>query len=681
MPHKNTPYLPPEVVQIIVDYLAFEHPPTLMNLAKACKTYYTCCRPAIKSLLFHDIKLPVPRSCRASDKFNAAAKNLVNRLEAAQSFSAVRRLFIPCIRSVRYSWELPTADEEAKSREWEPPRLSDLKCSRADTYTTQYGNWEKSHQMQDCLFSPNSEASDVEEFHRPIVELIKMLPGLTDLTWAWPAEIPPSVLKSLHQYRPHCRLHVDLFFRSDTLGDGDDPRDIQLLKSSSLHTITVACGTRQGCYTFLLRSARLAPSLKVLRFKRDRHNVPYRGLWAIRNRITSGPARLEAMHFEESDDFRSEILCDWSYHTDFSALQTLQIVGKLEDDAFSSWSKAGISFPFLRSLSLCIGSDRARSAEFYESAREFITDMSLLCELELNGWHTIIGIESLVRNGSQLRKLKLLNPPPWQFVNEQEIFLLGERCPLIQDLAIPVLRTQGDAEEVRLYKALGSLKNLQHLDLCYQVTPVTFHHFPRESIYHGSANDLTTINTPPNNPLWSDFENEFSSLSCEGFSLRNGHLKNVMIDSVIDEKLVSAIFTLISENKPPRWPHLKELRLTCTGGTYRGIFTWMVRNFTSKWRAMRNPYSRARKRVLVERLFEDNDGTSRYEPLSEEILPVFYRLFPVALPKGPPRKQSKKLAAKREKERRETAPMWKRYLHSFPLDLTMEGQSASLSRA
>ena len=684
-PRKNHIYLPPEIVEMIVGYLTFDHPPTLMNLAKTCRTYYACCRPAIKSLIFHDIKLPVPLSRYDGDEFKVAAKNVVNRLEAAQSFNCVRRLFISCKRIARWSWRGPIAEAEAEPRDWKPPRLADLKCaSRADTYTTQYGRWEEeSHAGHSRLFGWKSKTSDVENFHQPVVELIKILPRLTDLIWSWSAEIPPSVLENLHQYRPGCRLHVDYFFVPCAYLHEEQWKSIKLLQSDSLHTITLACPTGEGCYTFLLRNAGLAPNLKVLRFKAHRHDGPMLRSSLVQKKTTPDRrASIEELHFEESGNFKSQLLCDWSDCTDFSALQVLHIAGILEDDAFNIWNKAGMSFPFLRSLSLNLGPDVARSAEFYESARTFITDLPWLCELELNGWHTIVSVESLVAcHGSRLRKLELTDPPPWQFLNEQEIHVLGDRCPLLQELAIPVLRTQGDVEELKVYKALGSLKNLQHLDLTYQVTPVTFHQFPRESIYSGSTNNLSILNTPPKNVLWDDFENEFIYLDGSRFSLSNGHVRSVIIDSVIDEKLISAVFKVISENKPPKWPPLKGLRLTCTGVTYGATIEWTVRNFTSRWHAMRNPYSRARKRVLVEQVHSDGTGTSKYDDLPEAILPVFYRLFPAAAPKGPPRKQSKKLAIKREREKRENTPMWKHWLHSFPLHLPTTDRSASSSRS
>lgn len=52
MPRKSTLYLPPEVVEIIAGYLAFEHPPTLLRFAKASRMYYASSQPAIKSIKF-----------------------------------------------------------------------------------------------------------------------------------------------------------------------------------------------------------------------------------------------------------------------------------------------------------------------------------------------------------------------------------------------------------------------------------------------------------------------------------------------------------------------------------------------------------------------------------------------------------------------------------------------------
>lgn len=115
----------------------------------------------------------------------------------------------------------------------------------------------------------------------------------------------------------------------------------------------------------------------------------------------------------------------------------------------------------------------------------FLHTMPLLTELELEGWHFLINIESLVAYyGSHLRKLKLLNPAAWQLVNEEEIRLIDGGCPSLEGLGVSLNRSHDEFEQFFLYMALGSLKNLSILHIHYEILTPRMHEMPRRQWFY-----------------------------------------------------------------------------------------------------------------------------------------------------------------------------------------------------
>jgi hypothetical protein len=90
MPRRARFYVPPEMVEIIAEYLAFDHPPPLLNLARANRSCYVCCRGFSNSIFFHDIKVTIGVRHRIKDSVNC----MIEQVSAANSFCEVRRIFI-----------------------------------------------------------------------------------------------------------------------------------------------------------------------------------------------------------------------------------------------------------------------------------------------------------------------------------------------------------------------------------------------------------------------------------------------------------------------------------------------------------------------------------------------------------------------------------------------------------
>ncbi|KAJ5167345.1 uncharacterized protein N7482_006126 [Penicillium canariense] len=244
---------------------------------------------------------------------------------------------------------------------------------------------------------------------------------------------------------------------------------------------------------------------------------------------------------------------------------------------------------------------------------------------------------------------------------------MGEQCPLLEDLAITINRTQGGFEELESYAALGSLQNLKYLDLVYEVTPTGLLHGPREAITSSARNFSFKNNELPGISSFDEFENQIFKAASRHVRLRNGHVQRLIVDSVIDEKLACAVFKAISDAKLPGSPLFKDLTVTACGASCGYDTERIVDTFTSSWRVMRDPHSHSRENLIAEEIQPHRDLGGRYCHLPPWVEPIFYRLFPAGKPKAPPRKESKKLATKREEEKSQTVPMWRRYLHGFRL--------------
>lgn len=311
MPRKSTLYLPPEVVEIIAGYLAFEHPPTLLNFVKASRTYYASSQRAIKSIKFHDIMLQIS----SHERFQIVVNRLIEQLKAKDGLPYVRRLII---------FQQFCRD---KPYEWNPPQMSELRCNGpGHTYTTQYGEWTERFGREKYLYGshiyPEYRLKPKRDHchHEPIVKLIKLLPGLTDLIWNRRGRVPPSVIEALSQVQSRCRLHLDELFHICDLDPEKYTDDLAFVTSPSIHSFKINCdrqnysvpevNPRPTCYDSVLRFAKLAPNLQKIRINRyPRLDGPTLGS----NSFESGTISLKTLTFETPRSFDGRRLCESSF--------------------------------------------------------------------------------------------------------------------------------------------------------------------------------------------------------------------------------------------------------------------------------------------------------------------------------------------------------------------------------
>ncbi|CAI7619167.1 unnamed protein product [Penicillium pancosmium] len=503
MPRKSTLYLPPEVVEIIAGYLAFEHPPTLLEFAKASRTYYASSQPAIKSIKFHDIKLQVSAS---KEQFQIVVNHLIEQLKAKDGLPYVRKLIIIGQRSTDNPYE------------WKTPQMSELRCNGpGDTYTTQFGEY-------------------IERF-----------------------------------------------------------------------------GAERDTY-----------------------------------------------YFDAVSGMNPE-------HCAYESM-TLVIHGGLNDEAFKVWDKMGFLFSSLKTLYLNLAG--SHPLEFYDDANKFLQRLPPLTELKLEGWHSRIGIESLLGvHGSHLRKLRLIKPEAWQTLSGHQIRQISQKCPLLADLEVKIDGTQSHANKNEIYAALGSIRNLKYLDLTYEVHFVGLPTIPREEIVR--RRDIPKYQELSSHSSFGKFENQVCEEASEwlpNYRLRNGHLRKIIVDSVMDERLVCEVFQVIYDTKTQSLSLFEDLTIKIRGADFDDTrLKYLVDTFSSDWHVIRDTDFRRRGTLIAKEIEPGSDRIGgRYIHLPQWMEPIFYELFPAAKPKGQQRKVSKKLSAKRAKEKNQSIPTWRRYLHSFP---------------
>jgi hypothetical protein len=121
------------------------------------------------------------------------------------------------------------------------------------------------------------------------------------------------------------------------------------------------------------------------------------------------------------------------------------------------------------------------------------------------------------------------DPDLWAFADADLIRMIQQKAPLIEDLALCIQRSAGDAKEVAIYRELGKLTSLRSLHL---------------SVFH------------PLYYLWDGTR----MLQCELASEQDmAESVDLLVCLAVDEALVESIFHTITSAKPPHAAPLQTL--------------------------------------------------------------------------------------------------------------------------
>jgi len=146
--------------------------------------------------------------------------------------------------------------------------------------------------------------------------------------------------------------------------------------------------------------------------------------------------------------------------------------------------------------------------------------------------------------------LRVRRDIPMTFTKEH-ILQIHTQCPALQELAISVKRTKSDRLEAEMYKSFGQMAQLKSLFLTLDCSDWR----------------VTRDANPPDDASFDAFDRESCNIFGMGY-LKNGHLREMLMNCAVDETLVRSIWETICRNKVGR--ELESLKVWTTGGGHWG---------------------------------------------------------------------------------------------------------------
>ncbi|KAE8379381.1 hypothetical protein BDV26DRAFT_303725 [Aspergillus bertholletiae] len=641
--------LPSELLSLILALIATDEPSSLDALKLVSRWFYSHASIAARSIICRDIAIKVCRHYTLTK----STESIMTGLRETSSLRYARRLII------EDSPSLCEADAPCKAQlDWRPSKLTDLRRTVLD----ELHESAESASLQDTPWCPNTHSQDSEARHRqrhawePVAELIQQLPALTDLFFRCGGPFPVCLLEALRDYAPRSRLHLQTFSLHGVEALTRGSPEHRLMSSSSVHSIMLQyneTGVRSydnsPCYQMktIQRLVKSAPNVKELQItyrgpstefpdaplaspipkpkkkKKDDNSLP--------------PASLKLLRIIDQVPLTAAMLTEWGKHTNFSELETLELCSLATPTALAVWS-GRLRFPTLKVLYLQLKAptfleEGAPRPAFYEAAVQFIQSLPPLQELYLDGWHSLAPIAPLVsQHGCCLRKLDLAGSEPSQCLTGHDILQIGRHCPLLESLHLMIPRSQGDATEAALYRALGTIPRLKYLHLHLDVSDASLggsqeivaapsrtefdHEFRREPRRNINS-ALTVTSKPPSEASFDEFGNEFTVPDLGGFyRSRNGHVQRLFRNSAIDATLACSIFKTISGTKAVGAQHLERMaiRLQCSGFESHLTFSQLAHTFPCEWLIQRNSRDDRRHEVIATRTGSCPCGEAHLRP-------------------------------------------------------------------
>ncbi|BAE54956.1 hypothetical protein BDV35DRAFT_407155 [Aspergillus flavus] len=650
--------LPSELIRLIFTLLVNDEPTSLHNLKLVSRLFYNHASRAARSITCRDIVIKV---C-GHYALTKPTEKIVAELNRTRGFHFTRRLIIEESDS--------TCKAEAPCKAlsgWHPPGLTELRRTDLDEpYEPTCAAT-----LEETPLCPDTRDGDVKmgnkrhHVWKPVAELIRHLPALTDLFFRCGGQFPVCILDAMHRWAPTSRLHLQTFNLQGLETPIEDSEEHKLVSSSHLHSIMLQYNEK-GVYSYdnspcyrmktLQRLVKSAPNLKEVQITRREApknftTVPIPSVLqkpkTEEQDIFLAPASLKLLRVIDLVPLAAMTLIEWGKHTNFSELETLELCSLAEPKALIAWSHQ-LEFPKLRVLYLQLKApafleEDAPTTELYEAATQFLKSLPALRELYLEGWHSMVSLDPLVHHhGCCLRKLDLAGPQAWQCLTERDILQLGKHCPLLESLDLVIPRSQGDATEIALYKAIGTIPRLRYLHLHLDVSDASLGRSQdnletdMNQEFRHDFNLVRNINTkPPSEPSFDEFGNNFSIKDLGGFyRSRNGHVQRLFRNSAIDPNLACSIFKAISGNKVIGSSKLERMiiRLQCSAFETGTLLSHLVHIFPCAWLVERNSRDDRRDEVFATQVascpYDEIYFKSKFPEFVEPFKDVFRSVWP-----------------------------------------------------
>ncbi|ROW16492.1 hypothetical protein VPNG_02732 [Cytospora leucostoma] len=516
--------LPKEIMLSVCSFLDVTHPQSLVAYAQASKSCYA----VASGLLYRTIKLTFTTSEHLARDVGTWEK-LLHRDEV---FAQVRRLII---------YQSEAKDDRRRT-------YSSLKeCERFDDDSSLQSFWDiypgvwgdrypgflgyREHGGMD-------RTGDLERIPTvwPLVaQLMKKLPGLTDLYFTCSLEFPACLLQTLHETltEKKCRLHY-YGFGGLTHGGGRDgalatspclysygPSRTDLIEPTARSLVLHQAPILKGLSVMLpfdMPSAHLDLFSDTDHENQDEDD----NITVLSGHQKSKPVPLEYLQVRKVDtpnilQSNSFKLSSWATDVDFSALRVL----RLEVAVRPKKLPAPSMFPALTTLFFQCAIDLNPYFRYWDTVLSFLRHLPQLTTLQLQDWSRWISVLPGLK--SDLRRLHLsrqVRLDTKETVDCDDIHKLADICPQLEDLSIEIRRRRSDENETSLYRALGRLPRLQTLEIKMD-------------------------------PWFDAFDEEYLAghpLDPPG-PYRQGHVRDVFVNGAIDRSLARSIFKVIDAAK------------------------------------------------------------------------------------------------------------------------------------
>jgi hypothetical protein len=528
---------PPEVLLFIGELLDLIDPHSLLDLA--CTSRH--CYSTVISISYQTLRFSA--NLEHLDKDVQMYSQLLNRVNG---HGRVSRLII--------SGGFVTNPQE--QQEWRRPTMTVAEyCGDDDDeiitehrkYLSKTGNRE---------LETLESAYESDHLWRTLAEFISHLPSLDSIFYTRPSQFPPCLLKSIHQHRPQCKLYLTNFNIWSLHADQTDDYEFRLLTSPCLYGIMIRYYDDSGydadgrpvyhAEALMSLISGLSPNLKKVYISHQSlynrsglarqtrlSRANFRKDCFVINDKSPSPSSLESFGLSEAHLGLPE-LKEWVDYIDLSTLRVLKI------DSFSFETDrmeylATRQFPALEELDIKI-LRYGEHAGHGDSSLSFLLGLPPLTKLRVWTWQSnMCGVLTCNNFGSRLRQLSVFSDRASEILSLRDLQNLVVNCPLVEDLAIMIRRTRGDSREVAHYQSLRGLSKLKRLSLWLHCSDST-----------ESNPDFEHAANSPIDPTFNDFDQQYVATNGVGRyckpRTRNGHIRDALINSAIDRRLVHDIF-------------------------------------------------------------------------------------------------------------------------------------------
>lgn len=579
--------LPAEVASQICEVLSGGHPAKVRHFALVNKF----CHNAACPVLYRTIML-APNSPRIADHVEHCKKTL----ERHNAMRHVRRMILT---------HKPVSNHFSHEWRWDP--------ERNDDYDLRHLRYPSLGPNRSEMFDTNKVVRLPDEHCRSLAELVTLLPGLADVYCLFHGlQFPIRLLRALEEKPKFCRLHHHTLTFPGLSKPELSADQVALARSPNLHSVGIAYGEADGydeygrpsyrtdAISSMMKEEWLAPNLQEVRLYQIHTSEsiiravfgaqlpprpPWRGFTAggevaddcsgscsTRSRKKQALRLLEIEGYEPHHDrtgggsirhrvIKAQSMKFWMVSVDFGQLRVLRL-GQLVSSAALTSLVGCLGFPFMTHLRFAC--DESPGVEYYQTVKRFICRLPLLVNLEMFGWDfaTSTLADALSPKLTNLYLLPELEVPSPGVPDGEEITGIVQRCQKLVELTIPLRRSRGDADEVAKYMTLGTLPCLSRLCLYWDVSLPS----PLRTGSDGAIDSTVE-------PHFDDFDKEYAvdqhaSELDSPWNYRNGHLRDLLLNKAIDEKLALAVFRAVSSGKGQESAPLQQLETSTMSPSY-----------------------------------------------------------------------------------------------------------------